>query len=314
MSKKIIFKSALGYWDGILKKLFPGYNVAKWDIDFDAFEKDNCPELKEGTNVLNGVEHFPVSECLYVYVAPITWASRYMNDGFKIIGPAFGTKNSLSVFAGTYKYSKDPDNNIITVGTIGKYITSTALFLVYHLFMEYIFSTNIHLLSIDGKIDDYDVDRIIFKFKNIPKKTLRFNCLKKSIDIDYSIFTIEDIHDLNLYYEDGIREVLKVDPILSHIFNIGYIPRTVYCIHESQLDMEDALDEFYECLIANSIHYSKYDEENSIVPIHPEDENSQKVQNLILKYFKKMLELDRDNIPEDIVPKFNNLEYFSLTR
>jgi hypothetical protein len=315
-SGNIILKSALGYWDNALENLFEITNASvgrnfkivkqKWEIEFDKFDSKFCPEIGSN-NKLNCIKSCPPNDWLYVYIAPVTWASRYKKFGFKILGPAFGTKTGLSIYANKGEYKKTQDSDI-NIGTIGQYITSTALLRVYHLFMTDIFKTNIHLISEND--DNYPKTNSNFRFPSRPNPMDRLISLKSQEveSIDFAIFTDEDSYSLKLENED-VREILKIDPILIHIFNIEVIPRTVYCIHESQLNMYHSLTNLQE-LFTNA--HSKYNKPiysadteakySDIYPIDPYDPKARDVQKRIIHRYRSI----------EVALELNKLEYTDL--
>lgn len=321
---KILFKSALGYWNNALDRLFniesyPDPCIIKrvdWNIDFEKFNLTQCEEL-DSENRLKSIKGFASNDWLYVFVAPITWASRYKNDGFIILGPAFGTKSGLSIFGNKREYKKTTDLDII-IGTIGQYITSTALLRVYHLFMTDIFETNIHLILEEDK-EPPNKKKSNFRFLPQPNSKERLeNLLSRRINtFDFALFTDEDVYDLKLEKEE-VREILKIDPILAHIFNVEVIPRSVYCIHESQINMISSLSNL-EKLFENSIEkYNNpmYSDEaakmySDIYPINPYDEHYRKVQMRIIKRYRDIIdtsmlsEIEQTNL-KDLINKNKN--------
>jgi len=339
---KIIFLSPLGYWTNAIAHVFNikkdkisgKYNkIIEWTPEFQEFEKSEHPiELKavNGEYIIDagklGVEDKPIDEYLYVFIAPITWASRFSHCGFNILGPAFGTNDSVRIFgkAGKefedIKYSKNKKD--IIIGTIDKHITSTLLFRVYHLFMTKIFKTNIHLTGIRKRVKYSNTS---FKLVSIPERSDRKERLEKDISdkesIDFAIFTFED-SELCLKDINEIREILRIDPILSHIFNLQFIPRTVYCTHKSQNHLKEQYKLFHDLLFQNQKRFKKpieipivdveestYPIKATVFPINPCDEDSRKVIQELIECYKKILEIDKETNgdTDDISQKFSNL-------
>lgn len=357
MEKGLVFQSALDYWTPALSEVFnvkekvedegnikfragggqKSIIINEWPIDFAVFGEHGCPDLE--SNQLKPIEHYSPEDYLYIYVAPITWASRYKNNGFRIVGPSFGTNDSLRVYAGTYDYNhqdEEEDKQVIKVGTIGKYITSTALFQIYHLFMEYIFSTNIHLRSSSLDMVEKMALTANFQFEDIGSRGKRSRLLEscdRQSCIDYAVFTYYDICKLELESNDEIREILKIDPVLMHIFNISYVPRSVYCIHESQIKSRYALqlEHFNDLLTQCKKHLIKDGKsgdvpnkkltipftidgnhfETEVYPLSPYNDSARKVQKLIIQHYKIILEKD-SNVSEDTEKLFEDIEWYDL--
>jgi len=304
-SKKnnILFRSALGYWNRALNDLFDkkydnfSFQIVEWDKnEVNSFDPSRVVLDKDSASIpkLRRYKEFSTNDYLYIFIAPMTWAARFIQEDFIILGPAFGTNNSISIFANKqtpYNYERDE----IRIGTIGHYITSTALLRVYHLFMTRIFHTNIHLLCHDNVCSYEKHDSAMPKFRFPPKPNAEqryLDLVRHQQGIDFAIFTAEDINSLNLRSKNDIREILKIDPLITHVFNLDFVPRTVYCIHKSQLNMIKAIENFNQMINDQSKKFNKPmiigNESQKIVifPANPNDEEARKVQKSIIQKYR----------------------------
>jgi 5'-3' exonuclease len=249
---KFVVQSALGQWTKPLEFLFNGdetVKIAHWNMSMNNTDCEVQVKPKTRDKVLQKfISEYDTDNFIHIFVAPISWAAKFRKSGkFKIVGPAFGSNSDISLYA--KKALKKKDDIPIKIGVIDGDITSNLLFKLYHFLLTEQLKTDIYDI-VDGHIQSPPstshsvvVEGYLYEAVKDPIDRLDYLCLGADNDdaLDFAIFTdkdiatIEDKNNSTSYkFKEQVRKILDIDPIISHFFNKDYIPRAVYCIHETQ--------------------------------------------------------------------------------
>ena len=311
VSNKIILQSAKGQWSEALEKLFDddkNFEVVRWDMSMEENNetKTNHKKLKRS------ISKKLTDKNLHIFVAPITWAQKYSKlRNYFIIGPSFATIDDLILIA-RKKWLTNNNKSVIDIKTIDEDISSSiSLKLLLH-YLENEIQIKIHKLFIDidqdkkitNIINDYDeklITNINDKYYFDPEKNIEDRMkylLQENSSIDLAIFTRNELKELlnkKKKYINQIYELLTIENTLIKQFKISYLPRSVYCIHNSQVNrgFYDLFKIFYDKVGSIFKDNDAITEPNSAVNnIFPTSPYSKNYRNAQEEFIKKASELN----------------------
>jgi hypothetical protein len=290
----IVFQSALDQWTEPINQLFgdeENIKVVEWDMKMHSMANEIDSSNYKEKKLQPSISNYSTSDFLHVFVAPITWAAKFRIDGkFKIIGPAFGSNSDIGIYA--KKNLQHRSDGIAKIGIIDDDITSNILFQLYHLLLKEQFKTNIYeIVKEHAKTnkEKYEVEGYEYEPAINPLDRLSRLCLSSQDgdSFDFAIFTNRDFAVIKREAPEEsnkIRRILKIDPIISHFFNQDYMPRSVYCIQETQYDR-------YKTEIKNLFQNirdktQKMSHCNGLFSLDPYNETDKKIQENIIKISK----------------------------
>ena len=314
VGNKIVLQSAKGQWSEALKKLFEcdydkNFIVAHWNM---SMEKNK--ETQNNHKILKkSISKIATDKNVHIFVAPITWAQKFSKRrNYFIIGPSFATIDDLVLIARKKWLTNKDDKIAIDIHTIDEDITSSiSLKLLLH-FLENEIQIKIHKFFIDIVKDEtinniindnndksiIDIQRMYYFDSENDKKERMDTLLQDQSSIDLAIFTRKELKELlekQHEYVNQIYELLTIENSLINQFKISYLPRSVYCIHKSQIncDFYDLFKIFYDkigSIFKNNDAITKPNiTVNNIFPISP---YSNKYRNAQEEFIKKASELN----------------------
>ena len=298
---KVIFQSALGQWDEgikILKEKLPlefsdNFEIPYWDLRMD----DNTTVIEPRYKKLReNISNCSTVDNLHIFVAPMTWAAKYSKlHKFIVIGPAFGTIDDLIVFA---RKDLRYDNKKTRIGVINHDITSAILVKFFISLKEktsYTLNKNIHKIIQDAlsSIQDSHLEND-YECPNLPTVYDRVEALTYRHDdeakLDYAVFTRKEIEEIDTDSElrkIPKKKVMTLDRVIAHFFNLCFVPRSVYCIHEKQYHQYKFFIMRLFTEIKNVINKSDFYTTTDIRPVDYQSINLWKVQNGLINYVNK---------------------------
>jgi len=281
----VVFHDALGQWENALKKLLIEHKpndfnseIVKWptmsmeNTNDITIGKHKDIKLHEKINGKDSMNNF------HIFVSPITWAAKYNDQKkLKLIGPAFGTYEDIYLYF-THNSLKNRINrnfkdNPVRVGVIQRQLTSSIMLkILFYLFHK----GNDKILKLHKdhyRFEDTDED-----------DSYRLDQLSKG-NYDFSLFTTKELDELkktpaNKSFLDKLGHFLKVDDLYAHLFNLEFVPRSVYCVHEEQMKTKkyqyDKIKKWLKSLPNNEI-------DDKMISINPSDKKMRDILDQLVK-------------------------------